>query len=178
MKCLFVLVLIAFMSCKNDPKAKNQVIPETTPTETIPIDTQKSGNAEPPPNPVVYNDQLTPLSISNSLDRANVNDELKIYVQVKNTGNDLCTMCNVAIRYTLKDIIGTTAFDSEITNGSFAINNLMPGQVGTIEIKFPVTRIGNYTFYLTDLFGVFKGTNSVKHFDVPRDAKTYLTVLQ
>lgn len=172
MKYFFALILIIFIGCNNHSTSPVPVPPITDPPPTTPT-------TPPTPTPTTpeYNDRITALSISNSLDRANVNDNLIIYVQVKNSGNDICNMCNVGIRYSLKSITGDTVFDGDITDGTFAIDNLMPGQLGTIEIKFPVKQIGNYTFYLTDLFGVFKGTNSTKHFDIPANAKTYLTVL-
>ncbi len=172
MKYLFWIALIIFVSCNNQRTSESKYLPEPSP-----VDTAKLHSDEPQPPPMTYIDNITPLSMSNSLDRANVNDNLTIYVQVKNTGNDICNLCNVGIRYSLKDITGTTASDKDITDGSFAITNLLPGQVGTIEIKFPITQTGNYTFYLTDLFGVFNGTHSTKHLNVPGDAKTYLTVL-
>ena len=53
----------------------------------------------------------------------------------------------------------------------------MPGQVGNIEVRFPITQAGNYTFVLTDLFGVFKGKNSTQHFSIPANSTTSLTVM-
>jgi hypothetical protein len=181
MKYFIAVALIIFMRCNNQHTPDNNVPPEPVTVDTakpVPVDITKPGTEEPQPPLEVYNDNITLLSMSNSFDTGSVNDNLTIYVQVKNTGDDICTLCNVGIRYSLKDITGGTAFDSEITDGSVGISNLMPGQSGTLEIKFPVTQMGSFTFYLTDLFGAFKGTNSTKHFNVPGDAKSYLTVLQ
>ena len=53
----------------------------------------------------------------------------------------------------------------------------MPAQEGNIAIKFPITQAGNYTFVLTDLYGVFKGKNSTQHFSIPANSTTSLTVM-
>ncbi|HEY6503338.1 MAG TPA: CARDB domain-containing protein [Chitinophagaceae bacterium] len=181
MKYFFAVALILFMGCNNHPAPDSNVSPPP-PAAVTPVDTlAKPGNdASQPPQPpsVTYNDNLAVLDMSNSLERANVNDLLTIYIKVQNTGDDICNMCNVEIRYSLQTLTGTTAFDSDISNGPSAINNLEPGQSGTIKIEFPVKQTGNYTFYLTKLFGVFKGTNSTKRFPIPDGTKTYLTVSQ
>jgi hypothetical protein len=128
-------------------------------------------------NNLAYIDNVTVLSMSNSMNAAKVNDVLVINVQVKNTGNDVCNMCNGTINYRINDFNNNTILVSQTDNPS-PVYNLAPGQTGNLIVKFPFAKAGNYTFELHTFFGVFQGTHSTQTLNIPNNTITNITVTQ
>lgn len=169
MKYFYVWMLICLAAC-NDQPATHTDQPVTKPDTTQP--------PQQPPPPAEYDDNLVPLSISNSLDAVKLNQKMTIYVVVKNTGNDICNTCSVKLRYRLQGFDGATIMQGDLSAFPTPVDNVEPGQTVTIKTEFQPDRVGNYTFTLTELFGVFRGTNAEKHFQIPKlNAETSLKVL-